>query len=78
LQSDWRIDWNLHTVADMLNYYPRDHIDYARQVAIKDLNDGDTVTIIGTIRRFSCFTSPKNKKFTIVEVLVSDPLAQLS
>jgi ATP-dependent DNA helicase RecG len=62
----------LHTIADMLNYYPRDHIDYARQVAIKDLKDGDTVTIIGMIRRFSCFTSPKNKKLTIMEVLVND------
>ena len=68
---------DLLTVADMLRYFPRDHIDYARQVAIADLQDGETVTIIGTIRRFSCFTSPKNPSLTIMEVMVSDRTGQI-
>ncbi len=63
---------DLQTVGDMLRYFPRDHIDYAKQVAIANLNDGDTVTIIGTIRRFNCFTSPKNENLTIVEIMLRD------
>lgn len=63
---------DLETVGDILRYFPRDHIDYARQVAIANLNDGDTVTIIGTIRRFNCFTSPKNENLTIVEIMLRD------
>ncbi len=68
---------DLVTVLDVLRYFPRDHIDYARQIAIAELNDGDTVTIIGTIRRFTCFTSPKNPNLTIVEVIVRDRTGQI-
>lgn len=52
----------LSTIRDVLFYYPRDHIDYARKVNICDLIAGETVTIIGKIKRCDCFTSPKNKK----------------
>jgi ATP-dependent DNA helicase RecG len=67
----------LYTVEDVLYYYPRDHIDYARQIAIAHLNDGDTVTVIGTIRRFNCFTSPKNPNLTIVEIILRDHTGQI-
>ena len=62
----------LLTVRDLLFYYPRDHIDYARQINIVDLEGGKTVTIVGTIRRFNCFNSPKNKKLTILEIHLRD------
>jgi ATP-dependent DNA helicase RecG len=68
---------DLYTVQDVLHYYPRDHIDYARQVAIAQLNDLETVTIIGSIRRFNCFTSPKNPNLTIVEIMVRDHTGQI-
>ena len=68
---------DLHTVQDVMHYYPRDHIDYARQVTIDQLNDLETVTIIGTIRRFNCFTSPKNPNLTIVEIIVRDQTGQI-
>ncbi len=74
-QKFTRLD--LHTVRDVLNYYPRDHIDYARQIAIRDLKDGDTVTVIGTINRFGCFTSPKNPNLTIVEIILRDRTGQI-
>jgi ATP-dependent DNA helicase RecG len=67
----------LITVRDLLFYYPRDHIDYARQVSIANLTEGETVTIVGTINRFHCFTSPKNKKLTILEIILRDPTGQL-
>ncbi|MEQ8957619.1 MAG: DNA helicase RecG, partial [Coleofasciculus sp. C2-GNP5-27] len=52
----------LQTVRDILYYYPRDHIDYARQVNVQDLVAGETVTVVGTVKRCNCFSSPKNKK----------------
>ncbi|MGK7895797.1 MAG: ATP-dependent DNA helicase RecG, partial [Xenococcus sp. (in: cyanobacteria)] len=67
----------LSTVRELLYYYPRDHIDYARQVNIRDLEPGETVTIIGKIKRFNCFSSPKNKKLTILELTLTDATGQI-
>jgi ATP-dependent DNA helicase RecG len=63
---------NLLTVRDLLFYYPRDHIDYARQVPIAYLEPGETVTVVGTVKRCNCFTSPKNKKLTIFDLILRD------
>lgn len=67
----------LYNIRDLLYYYPRDHIDYARQVNINKLEAGETVTIVGTVKRCSCFTSPRNKKLTIFELLLKDPTGQI-
>jgi len=67
----------LYTVRDLLFYYPRDHIDYARQVPIEDLEPGETVTIVGTVKRCNCFTSPRNKKLTILDIILKDNTGQI-
>jgi len=67
----------LITVRDILYYYPRDHVDYARQVNIRNLEAGETVTIVGTVKRCNCFTSPKNKKLTIFELHLQDSTGQI-
>ncbi|MEM7770705.1 MAG: DNA helicase RecG, partial [Cyanobacteria bacterium P01_A01_bin.37] len=67
----------LFTVRDVLFYYPRDHIDYAKQVKIRDLVAGETVTIMGTVRRCTCFSSPRNRKLTIFELVLKDSSGQL-
>ncbi len=67
----------LYTVRDLLYYYPRDHIDYARQVKINQLVAGATVTIVGTIKRCTCFTSPRNSKLTILDLVIRDSTGQL-
>lgn len=67
----------LKTVKDILFYYPRDHIDYSRQVYISNLEAGETVTLVGTVKRCNCFTSPKNPKLTIFEMVISDRTGQL-
>ncbi len=67
----------LFTVRDVLFYYPRDHIDYARQVKIRELQAGETVTVIGTVRRCTCFSSPRNRKLTIFELTLKDSTGQL-
>lgn len=67
----------LYVVGDALIYYPRDHVDYARQVNICDLEPGETVTIVATIKRCNCFSSPKNKKLTILEIVLTDKTGHL-
>ncbi|MGK7941139.1 MAG: ATP-dependent DNA helicase RecG [Crocosphaera sp.] len=67
----------LYTIKDLLFYYPRDHIDYARQVTISELVAGETVTIVGTVKRCNCFTSPKNKKLSIFELVLRDHTGQI-
>ncbi|HEY9653765.1 MAG TPA: ATP-dependent DNA helicase RecG [Coleofasciculaceae cyanobacterium] len=67
----------LHRVRDLLYYYPRDHIDYARQVNINSLEAGETVTVVGSVKRCNCFTSPKNKKLTIFELVLKDSTGQI-
>ncbi|NEQ49289.1 MAG: ATP-dependent DNA helicase RecG [Leptolyngbya sp. SIO3F4] len=67
----------LYTVQDVLYYYPRDHLDYARQVKIRELKPGETVTIVGTVRRCNCFNSPRNSKLTIFELSLYDSTGTL-
>ncbi|MBV8883275.1 MAG: DNA helicase RecG, partial [Chroococcidiopsidaceae cyanobacterium CP_BM_RX_35] len=67
----------LSSVRDILFYYPRDHIDYARQVKIRELEAGETVTLIGTVKRSHCFSSPRNSKLTILELVIKDSSGQI-
>ena len=67
----------LNTVRDLLYYYPRDHIDYARQVNIRELKEGETVTLVATVKRCNCFSSPRNNKLTILELVVRDRSGQI-
>ncbi|NEO26706.1 MAG: ATP-dependent DNA helicase RecG, partial [Kamptonema sp. SIO4C4] len=67
----------LRTVRDVLFYYPRDHIDYARQVDIAELVPGETVTVVGTIKSCSCFSSPKRKSLTILDIRLRDRTGQI-
>jgi len=67
----------LHRVRDLLYHYPRDHLDYTRQVPISALEPGETVTIVGRVRRCSCFSSPRNAKLTILELWLRDNSSQI-
>jgi ATP-dependent DNA helicase RecG len=67
----------IFTVQDALFYYPRDHVNYARQVSIRELEPGETVSIVGTVKRSNCFSSPRNKKLTIFELVLSDGSGQI-
>jgi ATP-dependent DNA helicase RecG len=67
----------LLTALDVLHYYPRDYINYAQQVAIRELQPGETVTLVGTVTRSSCFSSPKNPNLTIQELVLKDPTGQI-
>jgi ATP-dependent DNA helicase RecG len=67
----------LWTVRDVLYYYPRDYIDYAKQVNIIELEPGATVTLVGIVRKFNYFTSPKNKKLNVLEITLKDETGSL-
>ncbi|MGK7899810.1 MAG: ATP-dependent DNA helicase RecG [Hormoscilla sp.] len=68
---------DLLTVQDLLFYYPRDYINYARQVPIEQLQPGETVTIVGEVKRVKCFSSARNKKLTILDLLMKDSTGQI-
>ncbi len=67
----------LLTVRDLLFYYPRDYLDYAKQVDIRELEPGSMATLVGTVKSCNCFSSPKNPKLTIFELVVRDRSGQI-
>jgi ATP-dependent DNA helicase RecG len=61
----------LHTLGDLLYYYPRRYDDYSQLKPIKELFYGEQVTVIGTIQ--SVHTRPiRGGKASIVETIISD------
>jgi len=66
----------LHTLGDMLYYFPRRYDDYSQLKPIKDLFYGEQVTVIGTIQ--SVHSRPiRSGKASIVEVVISDTTGAL-
>ncbi|WP_392351828.1 ATP-dependent DNA helicase RecG [Parasynechococcus sp.] len=64
-------------VRDLLRYYPRDHVDYARMRRIEALVVGETATLVATVRRCNGFVSPKNPNLAILELQLQDPTGRL-
>ncbi|HSM70011.1 MAG TPA: ATP-dependent DNA helicase RecG [Anaerolineales bacterium] len=61
----------LHTLGDMLYYFPRRYDDYSQLKPIKELFYGEQVTVIGTID--SVHSRPiRGGKASIVEVIIND------
>ncbi|MCR4880574.1 MAG: ATP-dependent DNA helicase RecG [bacterium] len=61
----------IFTVMDLLNYYPSRHLDYTNRTKIKDIKEGENVTVFGEIRDVNIYNSP-NKNMCILTVVVSD------
>ena len=61
----------MHTLGDMLYYFPRRYDDYSQLKPIKDLFYGEQVTVIGTIQ--SVHSRPiRGGKASIIETIISD------
>jgi ATP-dependent DNA helicase RecG len=61
----------MHTLGDMLYYFPRRYEDYSQLKPIKSLWYGENVTVIGTVQ--SVHTRPvRGGKASVVEVILSD------
>ncbi|WP_287130166.1 ATP-dependent DNA helicase RecG [Candidatus Cyanaurora vandensis] len=68
---------NLHSIGDALRYYPRDYLDYSHRTTLKQIKEGQTVTLMAKVRRVNCFTSPRNPKLTLLELTVGDGTGQM-
>lgn len=66
----------IHTLGDMLYYFPRRYDDYSKLTPINRLHYGEEVTVIGTIKSVS--NRPlRSGKMQLVEAIVSDETAAL-
>ena len=66
----------IHTLGDMLYYFPRRYDDYSKLTPINRLRYGEEVTVIGTIKSVS--SRPlRSGKMQMVEAIVSDETAAL-
>ncbi|HMD83045.1 MAG TPA: ATP-dependent DNA helicase RecG, partial [Anaerolineales bacterium] len=66
----------MHTLGDMLYYFPRRYDDYSQLKPIKSLWYGEHVTVIGTIQSVT-MRPIRGGKATIIEVIISDGTASL-
>jgi ATP-dependent DNA helicase RecG len=67
----------LFQVADLLQHYPRDYLNYANLVRIGSLEAGKTATVVATVRRSHTLTSPRNPNLSILELHLQDVTGRL-
>lgn len=60
----------IFTVSDLLNYFPKKHIDYSSRIFIKDLKEGQNTTIFGKITSIKAFTTRNN--LTVLTIRITD------
>jgi len=70
-QSQLLAKLNLHTIEDMLYYFPRRYDDYSELKLIKDLKYGEEVTILAWVKSITKFNT-RNKNRKIIQAVVSD------
>ncbi len=64
-------------ISDLLEHYPRDYVDYSALKRIDELVEGETATVVATVRRSSGFISPKNTNLAILELQLFDITGRL-
>lgn len=62
---------NITTVAELLRHYPRRHLDFQNRLLIRDLEEGQEVSIFGMIRSVGAFQS-RNRNVSVLTVVISD------
>ncbi len=62
----------LFLIRDLINYFPRDYVDYTSLKTINKTQVGQNVTIVAKVRRCSSFKSPKNPNLSILELFIKD------
>ncbi len=66
----------INNAEDLLNYLPRDHIAYENKIQIKDIREGEDVTICGRIEKVTAFKTP-NKNMVIITLIIKDDSGSL-
>jgi ATP-dependent DNA helicase RecG len=67
---------DIHTVLDLVQHYPRRHLDRTREAKIADLQKGDEATVFGEVR--SSNTRQLRGRRTLTEVVIGDGGHQLA
>jgi len=70
-QSQLLAKLDLHTIEDMIYYFPRRYDDYSELKLIKDLTFGEEVTILAWVKSINTFNT-RNKNQKIIQAVVSD------
>ena len=65
----------IFTVFDLLHYYPTKYINYSSRVPIKNLKEGENVTIVGKITGTSYYNSKKG--LSVFHVTITDNTGSL-
>ncbi|MBY0405793.1 MAG: hypothetical protein K2X66_17960, partial [Cyanobacteria bacterium] len=64
------------TVENLLYYFPRRYLDYNNRVKIRDLEEGQDVTVIASIQSVSAYQA-QNKNISILNLTVADETGQM-
>lgn len=67
---------NIYTVKELLEYYPKRYVDYQGRVKIANLKIGEQVSVFGTIKKVSAYTTLK--KLTVLNITVSDGTGEIT
>lgn len=60
----------IRTIKDLIEYYPKRYVDYEGNCKIKDLKEGQNVTIMGRISNSTIYNTKNN--LTIHSIVISD------
>lgn len=62
----WTESHGVRTVRDMLRFYPRRYLDRSTTTRVRDLQEGDTVTVMGTVRTYDVVPGKRSKRFELI------------
>lgn len=65
----------IFTAHDLLTYYPKKHINYSSRTLIKNLREGESVTIYGVIKTISAYITQKG--MAVLNVTIEDESGRL-
>ncbi|HWD10115.1 MAG TPA: ATP-dependent DNA helicase RecG [Actinomycetota bacterium] len=68
--------FGIRSVQDLIQHYPRRHLDFSETKPIRETGVGDEVTIIGTVRRVQA--PPPSKRKIPLKVVLSDGTSSIS
>ncbi|HLI56968.1 MAG TPA: OB-fold nucleic acid binding domain-containing protein, partial [Actinomycetota bacterium] len=68
--------FGIRSVQDLIQHYPRRHLDFSETKPIRETGVGDEVTIIGTVRRLQA--PPPSRRKLPLKVILSDGTSSIS
>ena len=65
--------FGIRTVQDLVQHYPRRHLDFSETKAIREVGVGDEVTIIGEVRKVNA--PPPQRRKAPLKVILSEGIS---